>query len=42
MPNASRRKTSMLLGQAGCIWPGNSVDPKYTTGASVLKEYLVS
>src|SRR5712672_2473681 len=32
----------MLLSQAGRIRLGNMVDPKYTTGASVLKKYLVS
>ena len=31
----------MLLSQAGRIRLGNMVDPKYTIGASILKQYLV-
>ena len=30
-----------FLTQAGRVRLGNMVDPKYTLGASVLKEYLV-
>jgi amidase len=31
-----------LLTQAGRMRVGNMVDPKYTLGASILKEYLPS
>jgi hypothetical protein len=31
-----------LLTQAGRMRVGNMVDPKYTLGASILKEYLSS
>jgi acetamidase/formamidase len=30
-----------LATQAGRVRVGNMVDPKYTLGASILKEYLV-
>jgi amidase len=32
----------VLLSQAERIRLGNMVDPKYTTGASILKKYLTS
>ena len=42
MTDACWLKTSMLPGRSGRVRPGNMVDPKYTMGALVLKEYLVS